>query len=124
MNKIFLYGKDDVEPVLRKVKSAVLSLSSSPIRTDVLVKNIQDREGGISQIKRWISTASFRLILIEGLSDAFKDKDVSSFMMWLKDHAEDFEGPYIIIKENESLAGVSNVAMKIDNIDELLLNIR
>ena len=124
MNKIFLYEKDDVTLVLDKVKSAVLSFSPFPIKTDVTLKVAQDRDGGISQIKRWISTSSFRLILIEDLSSAFKDKDISAFLLWLKDHAEDFEGPYIIIKESESLDEVKKCALKIDDINTLLLNIR
>lgn len=124
MDKIYLYDGDDVEKVLESVKSAVLSFSSEPMKSSVMTKIASDRESGISQIKRWISTSSFRLILIEDLSLAFKDKDITSFMLWLKDHAEDFDGPFIIIREKESLDGVLKIAKRVDSIDSLLLNIR
>lgn len=124
MNKIFIYDGNDVEKVLTMVKSAVLSFSETPMNTVVMIKSAKDAASGVSQIKRWISASSFSLILIEDLSSAFKGTEIKPFLEWLKDHAEDYEGPYVIIREAESCSEVKAIAKKISNIDELLLNIR
>lgn len=124
MNKIFIYDGNDVEKVLTTVKSAVLSFSETPMNTVVMIKSTKDVASGVSQIKRWISASSFSLILIEDLSSAFKGTEIKPFLEWLKDHVEDYEGPYVIIREAESCSEVKAIAKKISNIDELLLNIR
>ena len=124
MNKIFIYDGNDVEKVLTTVKSAVLSFSETSMNTVVMIKSTKDAASGVSQIKRWISASSFSLILIEDLSSAFKGTEIKPFLEWLKDHAEDYEGPYVIIREAESCSEVKAIAKKISNIDELLLNIR
>ncbi len=121
MEKIFLYDGDDVISILSTVKSAVLSFSQSPISSSVMTKRAESLDGGISQIKRWISTSAFRLILIEDLSEASKGQDVSSFLSWLKDHAEDYEGPFIVIREKESRSEVRAVAKEIESLSELSL---
>ena len=86
-----------------------------------MTKRAESLDGGISQIKRWISTSAFRLILIEDLSEASKGQDVSSFLSWLKDHAEDYEGPFIVIREKESRSEVRAVAKEIESLSELSL---
>lgn len=124
MDKIYLYDGADLDVLLKNTKSAILSFSETPMMTDTLLKRAESVDGGVSQIKRWISTSSFSLIVIEDLSLAFRDRDVSQFLFWLKDHAEDFGGPFIVIKESESLDAVRKISRKVDSIEEILLNIR
>ena len=124
MDKIYLYDGADLDVLLKNTKSAILSFSETPMMTDTLLKRAESVDGGVSQIKRWISTSSFSLIVIEDLSSAFRDRDVSQFLFWLKDHAEDFGGPLIVIKESESLDAVRKISRKVDSIEEILLNIR
>lgn len=124
MDKIYLYDGADLDVLLKNTKSAILSFSETPMMTDTLLKRAESVDGGVSQIKRWISTSSFSLIVIEDLSSAFRDRDVSQFLFWLKDHAEDFGGPFIVIKESVSLDAVRKISRKVDSIEEILLNIR
>ncbi len=124
MDKIFLYCNDDVDKILSSKKSAVLSFSENPVKVSCMLKRAESLDGGISQIKRWISTSSFSLILIEGISSASAQRDISSFLLWLKDHAEDYDGPYIIIREKESNDGILKIAREVDDIETLSINIR
>ncbi len=126
MDKIFLYsGSDPLEKLLGRTRSAYLTFSpDADAPTSAAFKRAESREAGVSQIKRWVSTNSFSLIVIEDLTKAFEGSDISSFLLWLKDHAEDFEGPFVLIKESDSSPQIQAISHEIENLDEVLVNIR
>ncbi len=123
MKKMFLYKGDEIRKILEKRKCAILSFSGENNIYDVTYKKADTLDGGISQIKRWISTSSFNLIIIENLSKAAKEKDLSSFVIWLKDHSEDFDGPVVIIKEKESKDEILNNVDVVETEEEIIMNI-
>ena len=57
MDKIYLYDGADLDVLLKNTKSAILSFSETPMMTDTLLKRAESVDGGVSQIKRWISTS-------------------------------------------------------------------
>ena len=100
MSKI-VFKDDDLENLIVNKKSALLRFGESNlVLPGILTKSFSssDAKKGFEMLKRYISSASFDVIILDGFalslaSSSYKD----DIIVWLNDHQENDDFPLLII---------------------------
>ena len=95
MSKI-IYAEAENIPDLKQYRSAELVFSGSAIGLCREVKGDVSVGGGSETLKRWISSASFSVIILSGFSEVVPQlKD--SFVSWVSDHEAESDAPLLVV---------------------------
>ena len=104
MSKIAYYvGPNDLGELTSKVKCAMIHFDGGSLPPLPLTKrfNKGEEKKGYEQLKRWVSSAAFTLIILDGFGDAFANlengKEVAT---WIKEHSEEEDFPSLLITGN------------------------
>lgn len=100
MKKIVFYD-GDVKAFINGRKAVLLKFGPSELVLDgVLTKMFlkQDAKRGFEQIKRFISSASFEVMVLDGFAEALENSSFKEeIIIWLNDHQSNDDFPFIAI---------------------------
>ncbi len=100
MNKI-LFFEGDVPAFTEGKKTALLRFSDNSLTLPaVLTKDFtgMDAKRGFEQLKRFVSSASFEVIVLDGFAPALSvSSHKDDIIMWLNDHSSEPDFPTLLI---------------------------
>ncbi|MGN0905749.1 MAG: hypothetical protein ACI4NM_01260 [Bullifex sp.] len=100
MKKI-LFFEGDAAAFLEGKKAALLRFSdNAPVLTGVLTKDFtgMDAKRGFEQLKRFVSSAAFDAIVLDGFAPALSSSShKDEIIMWLNDHSSEPDFPMLLI---------------------------
>ena len=117
-----LYADAAIIPDMTAMKSAELSFSGTPLCVCGETKTGVSVRGGMETLKRWISSASFSVIVLSGFSEVSSDvKESTAF--WVSDHLSEPGSPLLIaVSSGPWKEGVECFSK--DDIENYLKNIK
>lgn len=120
MGKIFYYtGLEDVSALANAYKLADIRFEGGRLLPLPLTKRFGkgEEKKGYEQLKRWVSSAAFSLIVLDGFGSAFACMDQADVIKWLTEHEDEPDFPLLLITGNE----IEGLGYKtISSVDELL----
>lgn len=120
MGKIFHYGGDgDISGLNTSYKMADIRFATGTLFPLPLTKRFGEGEEkkGYEQLKRWVSSAAFSLIVLDGFGDAFEQMDKADVVKWLTEHEDEPDFPVLLIT-GKAVEGLKYST--ITSIEELL----
>lgn len=120
MAKIIVYEGSDIGTGLSEKKAAVISYASGfKAPSGILEKSFE--KGGaaqaVSQMKRWISSASFDVLVFAGFGEAMSDLKDDDIFFWIKDHVDPFSKTSLVVFDDISSPVLSKVVEKRTDLD-------
>ncbi len=94
-NVIFL--SSDVKEKLEGRKAALIRFGMGSGFFLPTTKNFGPLEGkkGFEQLKRYVSSEAFEVIVLDGFASALKDEEIEDVVVWLNDHASEPRFPQL-----------------------------
>lgn len=120
MAKIVVYEGLDIRNDIIGRKAALIDYDTGFSDMEgVLVKSFAKGEASqaFSQMKRWISSASFDILVFSGFSEAFSDFGDDDVLFWIKDHVDAFERTSLVVLDDHLPGMISKVAEKRADLD-------
>lgn len=120
MGKIFYFtGAGDVSQLGSVYKLAAIRFASGTLMPLPLTKRFSEGEEkkGYEQLKRWVSSAAFSLIVLDGFGDAFSAMDKADVVKWLTEHEDEPDFPLLLIT-GKAVEGLEYKT--ISSVEELL----
>ena len=115
MAKIVVYEGLDIRKDIIGRKAAVIDYNAGFSDMDgVIVKSFAKNEASqaFSQMKRWISSASFDILVFSGFLEAFSDFGDDDILFWIKDHVDAFDRTSLVVLDDHVPGMISKVAEK------------
>lgn len=103
MQKIVIYEGDAFARLLSSYHGALLSIGPDALSLSVKTRKVFSEGAALQaweQLKRWISTGAFSLIILEHFTDAFSALDEKDVSIWLKDHSSEPDFPSLVMTGN------------------------
>ncbi len=115
MARMVVYEGSDICGELSSMKAAVISYSSAfKAPAGILEKSFG--KGGaaqaVSQMKRWISSASFDVVVFAGFGEALSELKDDDLLFWIKDHVDPFSRTSLVVFDDVSSPVLSKVVEK------------
>ena len=124
MAKIHIY-QGDVNPAVFSGLRAEISFSEE--RCDSGAPNLklfaaEEAKKGLEQLKRWVSTGAFKVIAINGLSEALEKGNKAHLLEWIQDHSTEPDFPSLILlgEKNNKVDGLFCDVVDSDGVKKIL----
>lgn len=100
MKKIVFY-EGDIKAFVNGRKAVLLKFGPSELVLEGVLTKVfsgQDAKKGFEQIKRFISSASFEVMVLDGFADVLENSSYKEeIIIWLNDHQSNDDFPHIAI---------------------------
>ena len=116
-----IYAESGMVPDLRAVRSAELVFSGDALGSCRETRIVSGVSSGMEILKRWISSASFSVIVLSGFTPVAQDVKENA-VYWVSDHIAEPDGPLLVVvssgpwKEGVSCSGSGDLANYLTNI--------
>lgn len=101
MSKIAFYkGDGDISSFTTAYKSAMIKFEGGLLFPLPLTKRFAagEEKKGYEQLKRWVSSSAFSLIVLDGFGDAFAlMNDKAEVVKWISEHSSEPDFPFLLI---------------------------
>ena len=122
MRRIYIY-KGNVEDLdLSTVKAMISFAQTSAVKGIATVKSFSSDEArkGLEQLKRWVSTGSFRTVVLEGFVSALEKGNTSHILEWIEDHSSEPDFPTLLLVGDTSVGAMAGLTTNLETQDEVI----
>lgn len=122
MRRIYIYTGNVDELDLSSVKAMISFVSESAVKGISTVKTFSSDEArkGLEQLKRWVSTGSFKVVVLEGFVEALEKGNTSHILEWIEDHSSEPDFPTLILLGDSSAGSISGLATPLMTIEDVV----
>lgn len=123
MGKIHIYSGDIFPEAFNGIRAEIsfLGKESGSGIPNVKIYDSSEARKGLEQLKRWVSTGAFKVVVLSGFGEALEKGNKAHLLEWIIDHSTEpgFPELVLILDGSDSIDGLKTDVIDVEGVKRI-----